>query len=299
MGLKEFTEKIEKAMVTKLEQGSDVRVTMIRKNNSVYFTGMIIKIPGRNVYPTIYLEPYWEMYEAGLPLSEVVEQILAVYRESCPETGIDFGFFEDFEKVKDRICFRLINRERNLGLLEQIPYIPFLDLAICFYYSYENSCLGKGSILIYNSHMEKWGVQLKEVWKSAFQNTPKLYPVSCQSMEKMLRELMKNTPGEAELWPELCDCKLDVLSNQCGSYGAGCILYPGYLEHLAEEQKRDCYILPSSIHEVILFWEEPESIEALKCMVQEINKQEVSPMEILSDSIYLYNRKDKKIKRIL
>ena len=43
----------------------------------------------------------------------------------------------DFEKVKDRICFRLINRDKNRSFLEKVPYIPVLDLAACFYYAYE------------------------------------------------------------------------------------------------------------------------------------------------------------------
>ncbi len=299
MELKEFTQKVEKAMSLRLGEESDVRITMIRKNNNVQFTGLIIKMPGSNVYPTIYLEPYWNLYESGTPLGEVVERILTAYRDARPNKGIDFSFFEDFDKVKEGICFRLINGERNAELLEQIPYVPFWDLAICFYYSYENTFLGRGSIQITNVHMEKWGIKLKELWKLAWENTPRLYPATCHSMKNMLMQLMNHSQEDVEYYTSGLNCKLDVLTNESGCYGACCILYPEFLEQLAQEKGCDCYILPSSVHEVILYWEETGDTSYLKKMVREINEQEVSPLEVLSDSVYYYSRKDKKIKRIL
>ena len=38
-----------------------------------------------------------------------------------------FPFFQDFEKVKEKLCFRLVNREEP-EQLEKVPYIPILDL---------------------------------------------------------------------------------------------------------------------------------------------------------------------------
>lgn len=51
------------------------------------------------------------------------------------------------------------------------------------------------------------------------------------------------------------------------------------------------YILPSSIHEVILLRESfAEDAEYLRWMIQEVNATEVAPEEILSDRAYYYDR---------
>ena len=83
-------------------------------------------------------------------------------------------FFKDFEKVKDRIVYRLIHAGRNKELLDEIPHIPFWDLAICFSYSFWSEELGDGMILIRNEHMESW----KGLLTSAYLNEDRAF-ISC------------------------------------------------------------------------------------------------------------------------
>ena len=40
---------------------------------------------------------------------------------------------KDFEKVKDRIAYKLINAEDNAVLLSGVPHFRYLDLAVVFY----------------------------------------------------------------------------------------------------------------------------------------------------------------------
>ena len=58
----------------------------------------------------------------------------------------------------------------------------------------------------------------------------------------------------------------------------------------------DFYILPSSLHEIILMREDmaPE-METLREMVQEINSTQVLVEDYLSDSIYYYDRNTKEV----
>jgi len=82
-----------------------------------------------------------------------------------------------------------------------------------------------------------------------------------------------------------------VLTNQQRFLGACCILYDDVLKEIAERLDSDLYILPSSIHEVILMpVTVTESVPALSQMVCDINQSEVSAEEILSDHIYYYHR---------
>ena len=82
-----------------------------------------------------------------------------------------------------------------------------------------------------------------------------------------------------------------VMTNTRGINGAACLLYKNALARFAQKLKQDLFLLPSSVHEVILV---PKSDilkkEDLSEMVREINKTEVSPKEVHSDTVYVYDR---------
>ena len=74
------------------------------------------------------------------------------------------------------------------------------------------------------------------------------------------------------------------------------MLYPGLLQSIAEATRSSFYILPSSIHEVLLI-KEDNSMDAreLQSMVMDINQSEVAPHEVLSNQVYFYDGKEQKI----
>ena len=85
--------------------------------------------------------------------------------------------------------------------------------------------------------------------------------------------------------------KMYVAGNESKNYGAAVILYENFLANFARKMQCNFYILPSSIHEVILLPVENENddISRLKEMVYEVNHTELSEEEILSDSLYMFN----------
>lgn len=278
MGVLEFAQKVHKAVSERLGEDYVVKLQEVCKNNSVMMHGLLILNKNQNISPTIYLNSFWEAYEAGVPLSVIVEKLLTIYQEDTPKEKVDISFFKDFEKVKDKICYKLISAKQNRSLLEQIPHMEYLDLAICFYYSYQGEALGCGSILIYNSHLEMWKVDVAQIWELAKKNTPEIFPWECSSMADMLGEHMIPLP-------------LKVLSNDCKVLGAAAMMYPNVLKQLSAEQDCSFYIIPSSIHEVILLADDGEvDTDALKTTIAEVNKTQVEPEEVLSDQLYFYNR---------
>ena len=87
-----------------------------------------------------------------------------------------------------------------------------------------------------------------------------------------------------------------VLTNSLRSFGAICILYEDVLFHIGNLLRENYYILPSSIHEVIII---PESQapckETLNEMITEINETQVEIEDVLSDHVYYYNREKKEL----
>ncbi|MCM1324995.1 MAG: DUF5688 family protein [Bacteroidales bacterium] len=297
MEMKQFAQTVQATVQKELGQGYEIAFHDVSKNNGVTLTGLTITAKGQNIAPTIYLDSFHEAYEGGVSLTYIVQKILEIYGKDAPPQSIDMEFFKDFEKVKDRICYRLINREKNEKLLSQIPHREFLDLEICFYYAYQGEKLGNGTILIFNNHLEMWGTTAEELFALAQKNTPVLFPWECKTIEEALREIRGETDEDSAGQAKEERGFMKILGNSAHVYGAACILYPGVLEELARKEGRNYYILPSSVHEVILLEEEAgENRELLKEMIKEVNDTQVSLEEILSYQLYYFDCADNHIR---
>ena len=67
--------------------------------------------------------------------------------------------------------------------------------------------------------------------------------------------------------------------------------YSGLLSDIAAQLDSDFYIIPSSVHEVLLIPSEHIfSKKELSTMIQEVNDTQLLPEEILSDHAYYYSR---------
>lgn len=301
MEINEFAKKVCSALKKELGGSCRVECKEVRKNNSVILHGLLILPEDRNVAPTIYLDSFLEAYESGVTFGTIIQRLLDICREETLKEHVDMEFFRSFEKVRDRICYRLIGRKGNEELLEDIPYIEFLDLAICFYYAYHCDTLGEGTILIHNSHMELWETCTAELFGLAKRNTQRLFPWVCKSLEEVLNEIAGQEGELTQTASEsfFREVPLRVLSNVKRVHGAICMLYPDVLENLARKEQKSFYILPSSIHEVILLADTGAGLPGeLKAMIAEVNSTQVAPEEVLSDSLYYYDFTDKKVKII-
>lgn len=291
MEIKEFAEKVCKAVQRELGGGYQVELKEVKKNNGIVLHGLVILSRRQNIAPTIYLDTFLEAYESGTAFGAVIRRLLMIYRKNAPGERIEITFFDSFEKVKDRICYRLISRKRNEKLLQEIPHIEFLDLAICFYYAYCGEALGEGMISIYNSHLEIWGTSTAELYRLAKENTPRLFPWVCSSVGELL-----DWEDEDFLLQEI---PMKILTNSRRTQGAATMIYPNVLEAVDEQKAKGVYIFPSSVHEVILVADAGVgTAEEFKKMIVEINDTQVAPEEVLSDSLYYYDSAEKRIKII-
>lgn len=299
MEMKEFVERIQKAVEERVGEGVKVKVHEIHKNNNTVFQGLLIMSEHRNVSPTIYLNSFWEAYKEGVTFSVIIEHIMRVYYQDTPKKNVDMSFFKEYHKVKNRICYKLISLQRNQELLQKIPHFIFLDLAICFYYAYQGEELGDGSILIHNNHIEMWQVTRADLMEVAQQNTPVLCPCEIDSMENTLRQIMgmdieENQADEINIMRAMA---MQVVSNENKVFGASCILYPKVLETVAKRMGKNLYIIPSSVHEMLILPDDGSGDgEYLQKLIAEVNATQVEPEAVLSDQLYYYDYLEKQIK---
>ena len=83
---------------------------------------------------------------------------------------------------------------------------------------------------------------------------------------------------------------LDVLSNNKRDFGAISILYPGMLKLYAKRCGGNFFIIPSSVHEVLLMRDTgEENPENFKQMIAEVNDFHLPKEEFLSNDLYYYD----------
>lgn len=82
------------------------------------------------------------------------------------------------------------------GAAGKVPYIPILDLAICFYYAFDEAGVDNGMIPIYRSHLDNWKVTDRELLEIAVKNTPRLFPGETIPMEEVLGDALQELPEE-------------------------------------------------------------------------------------------------------
>ena len=242
----------------------------------------------------VYLEDYYREYINGISMEDIICFIGSFIQTNPLE--INVKEVADFEKMKDKVYFRLINYRYNEDLLQSIPHVRYLDLAIVFSLSFRDT--GYVSMTIDNNLMERWGKSVEELYEQAKKNTPRLFDVSFKTLGDILIDLAYKQLKDKEVLEDFTKSireveiiALYVLTNTIGINGASVMLYEDVFKGISRRFETDLIILPSSINEVLVLvcWRE-DDICKLKEMVHDINRNEVSMTDVLSDNIYRYSR---------
>lgn len=283
-----------------------VRLNDVRKNNGVVLRGLTMMQDDSNISPTIYLNSYYEEYMNGrVTLLNVVNDVMDTYHRNKVSQSVDMRYFLNYESVRQKVVYKLINTEKNKELLEDIPHVDFLDLSIVFQCLLAREDLSTASILIHNVHMKLWDISVEELYRAAKRNTQRLQEYEIKSMEEVLCEIMDtgemaDSDGDEYRMEDFSDSvPMYVLSNKRRVEGAACLLYPDLVRDFAEAIGSSFYIIPSSIHELLLLpTEHFAETGEIKSMIKEINDTQVRTEEILSYSLYYYDKGEGKIMRL-
>lgn len=295
LNFEEFQEHIKNNILSFLpDEYSDatLRFQQVSKNNET-LTGLVIQHEHTNVSPNIYIDSFYEDYKNGnADLDSILEAISNIYVKNLPSENFEVGRITDFEQVKDNIIAKIISVENNEKLLEGKPYRAIADLAVTYHVFIGNYEGGQASIPVTNELMNMWGAT-EDVLFAASKNGMKTHsPVAIKSMTETMIEMMGEEAAElmglsANIDP--ADEMIFVLSNSTRLNGAAAIVDPNNMDLARSYIQGDFYILPSSIHEVLLVRAGQMSLNELEAMVQEVNATQVAPQDRLSDHVYKYD----------
>ena len=162
--------------------------------------------------------------------------------------------------------------------------------------------------------LEMWGISADEVYEQALKNTERNFKPDMRNMKEIfsseymenLSEEDENGFGESfyedtlnykkeEKGKELLPHEMYVLTNTAKIDGATVILYSNLLQEIGEATQSRFFILPNSIHEVILMKDSGENVKELRRVVMEINRTQVAPEDVLSDEVYSYDYIEQKL----
>lgn len=296
MEYKEFVEYIKMNAGYIAGEGGNITINHVIKNNGCEMDGLVIMENGKDIAPTIYLDSFYELYTNGENIKNIIRQIEVIYEQNKNNVTFDVNILKHFDTIKDKIVYKVVNYRSNEKLLEQVPHKRILDLAVVFYCLLDNEYGRSATALIYNNNLKNWNVTIDDVYKAALKNTPDLLHSKISSMAALFEKCGVNVDGEEVDLKDYVPSDMYVLTNESKLNGAACILYENVLYDFAQKLGADLYILPSSVHEVILLpklsmFEKDELVN----MVKEVNTEGVAADEVLSDHVYEYNRTERLI----
>lgn len=303
MSYEEFEQEIKEAFYERYGDSLTIQSVTVPKNNQVMLRGIRLSAPNRIQEPVIYLDTAYKDYQIGPELSTICDLLFKTYNHSLRMSNENIEDLLSFEKIKDRIVYRVVNYHLNEERLSEMPHKKFLDLAITLCVILDCSENGTASLTISDFHMQRWNVSKKDLFDLAEKNTSSMFPAEVKPIHQVCREHLLAVGDELladkleELYP-LEDYKpvddMQVITNQYNYYGAACILYEGMLDSVGDYLGENFYILPSSIHECLAI-KESQAISPiyLSSMIQDVNQTRVDAEEHLSNHPYYYNRTTK------
>lgn len=265
------------------------------KNNGVVVTGLMLKGENERVAPNFYLDQQFIDWMRGRSsLDDITERLCAAYRQEVRNNSsliskINFSW----EEFRRGVFVRLVNKEKNEELLKKIPYKEYLDLAMVFYYSVPISDDVTGTLMITGEHLKLLNITEEELYQTAKDNCERLQPIKVRCMNDLLYDLGRKV-GVDTYEAMACHPFLFVMTNEKSMFGSVALIFEEELERFANRIQTGFYILPSSVHELILVPEDKEfNVEYFRSMVREINATQVDATEVLSDNVYYYDKDTK------
>lgn len=265
-----------------------VRTGTVTKLNGLKLDSVYVAKEGQEICPTCYFNDLYEFYQEGMELDSIAGMIADMADFLPGANEMQYLQLTDYEQARDRICVRLINTEKNMEMLKDIPSVPFLDLSVVFYVLFDNGT-EQYQTTVTNVLINEWGKDSHELIKTACDNTKRLNPMNVTGLDEMLGDIL----------PEECRDEgipdVSVVSSRSGRYGAVYMLDISMLARTAERMDDDLFIIPSSVHEVLLVPRSSAEREELDRTVRSVNATALSESDYLSDHTYVYLRETGKI----
>ena len=288
-------------------ENADFQVVQKNKNNGVQLIGVQVNLPGKDLSPIIYVEQFFDEIRQGEPVDEVMNRFARCVEKSGRAPFMDSGIdLMNYDSLKEHLAIKLVNTQTNRKMLQEMPHENIEDLSVICYVDFPvDSREGKATMEVRNQYLSIWNIDEKALFQQARANTQPINTPVLQTMFGTWKSLfdedacVKNLLDENTTEFGLSSHETAyILTNMEMKYGAAMITQPEVLNKLEQLFPEGFYVLPSSVHEVLIVPDHGEmELKMLGEMVREVNKNEVERQEVLSDRVYSYDKEKHQIRQ--
>ena len=267
--------ELEERRITKAQRGE--------------LAGLIFRAPDTVGAPTYYVEDFYDMYKEGRSTEELSLTVVqnAFHHLDRPPVlpEFDLDTLRDSMDDSTRFGVRLLNGSENRVYLMDIPHVRECGLALI-----AEMRSGEYRAVITNSLLESLGITKEELFDRALEDALKndratLFELSDMFLcEQGECENLLDDGAAADL---PLPASLYVLSNEDCCWGAASLLYPGMLKKLSELMGGNFFVLPSSVHEVLLLPAGEGDPRKLVDIIRDANRTVTESDVFLADELYI------------
>ena len=292
----QFTEDVKQGLA---DAGIEAKVSTntVEKMNESY-EAITVTPEGRNVGVNVNMEKFFEAYENGTDYEAVVGKAIGVIEGGfANQPTVDVAALTDYDQMKDKLIMEVVSAEANADMLDKVPHKDMEDMAVVYRFEIDSNDDGRVTILVTNQLIETMGVTPEQLHADAMENAPELKPAVIKGMSEVMAEMMGVSTEDLAMMGmpmDPADEQMFVASVPDKIHGAGVLAYQDFMDQAAERVGGDFFILPSSIHEVLIVPDNGNmSLSDLEAMVKEVNATQVAPEDKLTDSVYHYDSQAK------
>lgn len=301
MNFEEFKERLgedlKQALYEQTGENHSIETTTVNKLQNESYEAFTIRQEGSPIGVNLDVQSLYNAYSDGRSYDEVFNRASDIVREGFEhQPSFNISDFQNYDVMKEKLSIQVVATERNAEMLQDIPHKEIEDMSLVCRFVVETGEFGSGTILVTNGMLDTFGITKDELFADAAKYAPEIKPSEIKGMADVIAEMMGIDVSELgeQFGPMGAEAPMYVASTTDKTNGAGIIAYPGFMDMAAEKVGGDFFLLPSSVHEVIIVPDNGEmNFRDLEAMVQDVNATQVEPKDQLSDHVYHYDSKDK------
>lgn len=287
-----YTKEVKKELEKKAPDYTVREATVVKRNDNVRYGLSIDDNSGRPA-PTFYLN---EAFMADISPEQAADDIIEHFFSNMIEKPVDMKSSDmidfSFEHIKDNLSLRLLDTEMNEMYMEEHPTYQIRD---GFAYAFAYNLTDELSVVITKDMVERYDLKVEALYEKALLNEQEdVVLASLDPFGLSISDEENNYFRNGEE-PEGC---LFVLTNKEARFGANAMFYPGILKRIRDLLDEDFYIIPSSVHEVLIakksFADKPfaDNAKNMRTMLKEGNRDLCSPEEVLAELPFYYSSEE-------
>ncbi len=253
------------------------------------YKGLAIRRDDMQIAPVFNVEALYAQMDSqpyGSILNDLVQKAVGIMEKPL---NISTEILQDYDFMKGQLMAQIISAKDNAERLEQMPHRQMKDMAVIYRFMVGEDPYGEPmTVAVTNAMLESYGITEAQLHDDAMAAMKMNQPYSIRPLGAVLAEMdpfMDQEMGEVMGPPGLY-----VATTESKMYGAAVIAQPDFMDNAAGILKGDFYVLPSSLHEVLLLRDDGMTdYRELEGMVRAINEMEVQPADRLTNTVYHYD----------